>query len=125
MIDVGRSRKLINKVVNRIRQMFGWAVENELLPVAVAPSLREVKGLRRGQSQAREAAPVEPASDEHVRTILPHLSPQVAAMVQLQLDRGARHQEVISIRPREVATGSTSGCISPATTRPSFSTATR
>ena len=37
MIDAGRSRKLINKDVNRIRQMFGWAVENELLPVHVAP----------------------------------------------------------------------------------------
>jgi len=35
MITAGRSRKLINKDVNRIRLMFGWAVENELLPVQV------------------------------------------------------------------------------------------
>ena len=58
MIDAGRSRKLINKDVNRIRQMFGWAVENELLPVAVSQALREVKGLRKGRSAARETAPI-------------------------------------------------------------------
>ncbi|MGP0068794.1 MAG: tyrosine-type recombinase/integrase [Isosphaeraceae bacterium] len=104
MIDAGRSRKLINKDVNRIRQMFGWAVENELLPVAVSQALREVKGLRKGRSAARETAPVEPVSEEHMRAILPHLSPQVAAMIQLQHLCGARPQEVISIRPCEIVT---------------------
>ena len=104
MIDAGRSRKLINKDVNRIRQMFGWAVENELLPVAVAQALREVKGLRRGRSAARETAPVMPVSEEHIRAILPHLSPQVAAMVRLQHLCGARPQEIISIRPCEIVT---------------------
>jgi integrase len=102
MIQADRSRKLINKDINRVRQMFGWAVENELLPVAVAQALREVKGLRRGRSAARETAPVEPVSEEHLRAILPHLSPQVAAMIQLQHLCGARPQEVISIRPCEI-----------------------
>ena len=60
MIDAGRSRKLINKDVNRIRGMFGWAVEHELCPVEVHQALRRVKGLRKGRSAARETAPVEP-----------------------------------------------------------------
>jgi hypothetical protein len=55
MIDAGRCRKLINKDINRIRQMFGWAVENEMLPVTVSQALREVKGLRKGRSAARES----------------------------------------------------------------------
>jgi hypothetical protein len=63
MIEAGRSRKLINKDVNRIQQMCGWAVENELLPVQVHEALRRVKGLRKGRSAARETAPVEPVSE--------------------------------------------------------------
>jgi integrase len=102
MIDAGRSRKLINKDVNRIRQMFGWAVDNERLPVAVSQALREVKGLRKGRSAAREATPVEPVPEEWIQAILPHLSPQVATMIQLQHLCGARPQEVVSIRPCEI-----------------------
>jgi integrase len=103
MIDAGRSRKLINKDVNRIRQLFGWAAENELLDAAVVRALREVKGLRRGRSAAREPAPVLPVAEEHLQAVLPHLSPQVAAMVRLQNLCGARPQEVLSIRPCEIA----------------------
>ena len=104
MITSGRSRKLINKDINRIRGMFGWAVEHELLPVDVHQALRRVKGLRRGRSEARETAPVQPVDEESIRAILAHLSPQVAAMIQLQHLSGARPQEVVTIRPEEVNT---------------------
>jgi integrase len=104
MIAAGRSRKLINKDINRIRGMFGWAVENELLPVEIHQALRSVKGLRKGRSEARETAPIKPVPDEDVRAILPQLSPQVGAMIQLQHLSGARPQEIISIRPCDVVT---------------------
>jgi integrase len=104
MIAAGRSRKLINKDVNRVRGMFGWAVEHELLPVEVHQALRRVKGLRKGRSAARETVPIEPVPEAAIRAILPHLSPQVAAMIQLQHLCGARPQEVVSIRPCEVDT---------------------
>jgi integrase len=106
MITAGRSRKLINKDVNRVRGMFGWAVEHELLPVETHQALRRLKGLRQGRSEAKEMPPVESVAEESIRAILPHLSPQVAAMVQLQHLCGARPQEVVTIRPCEVdATG--------------------
>jgi hypothetical protein len=41
-------------------------------------------------------------SEAAIRAILPHLSPRVAAMIQLQHLCGARPQEVITIRPCEV-----------------------
>jgi integrase len=104
MIDAGRSRKLINKDANRIRQMFGWAVESELLPVQVHQALKRVKGLRKGRSAAKETHPVAPVPEEAIRAVLPHLSPQVAAMVQLQHLCGARPQEIVAIRPCEVDT---------------------
>jgi integrase len=104
MIEAGRSRKLINKDINRIRQLFGWAVESELLPVQVHQSLKRVRGLRKGRSAAKETAPVVPVAEAAIRAILPHLSPQVAAMVQVQHACGARPQEVTAIRPCEVDT---------------------
>lgn len=104
MIAAQRSRKLINKDVNRVRGMFGWAVEHELLPVEIHQALKRVRGLRKGRSAAKETAPVEPVPEESILAILPQLSPQVAAMVQLQHLCGARPQEVISIRPCEVDT---------------------
>ena len=104
MVAAGRSRKLINKDVHRVRGMFGWAVENELLPVKTHLALRRVKGLRKGRSAARETAAVEPVPEESIRAVLPHLSPQVAAMIQLQHLCGARPQEVVLIKPCEVDT---------------------
>ncbi len=104
MIAARRSRKLINKDVNRIRGMFGWAVEHELLQVEVHEALRRLKGLLKGRSDARETEPVEPVAEESILAILPHLSPQVAAMIQLQHLCGARPQEVTSIKPCEVDT---------------------
>ncbi|WP_152053070.1 tyrosine-type recombinase/integrase [Tautonia marina] len=105
MIEANRSRKLINKDINRIRGMFGWAVAQELLPVEVHQALTRVKGLRRGRSEARETEPVVPVPEEAIRAVLPHLSPQVAAMVELQFLCGARPQEIILIRPCDVETG--------------------
>jgi hypothetical protein len=42
-------------------------------------------------------------SEAAIRAIPPYLSPQVAAMIQLQHLCGARPQEVVAIRPCEVA----------------------
>lgn len=102
MVEAGRRRTLINKDVNRVRGMFRWAVEHELLPVTVYQCLLTVAALRRGRSPAKEAEPILPVPEEHVRATLPFLSPQVAAMVQLQLATGARPGEITALRPRDI-----------------------
>ncbi len=100
MITAGRCRTLINKDVNRIRGLFRWAVEAELLPAEVYQALRAVAPLRRGRSSAREATPIGPVPRDVVDATLRHLSPQVAAMVRLQLLTGARPGEIVALRPR-------------------------
>ena len=65
--------------------------------------MRSVAGLLRGRSEAREAEPVGPVPEAHVRATLPFLSPQVAAMVQVQLLTGARPGEVCGLRPSDLA----------------------
>jgi len=102
MIDAGRARKSINKDAGRIKRMFRWAVEEELLPVTTYERLRAVQGIGKGQTAAREMGKVTPVRDEHIEAVLPHLPPPVAAMVRLQLLTGTRPQEVMSIKPGEV-----------------------
>ena len=72
MIDNGHERKYINENVSRIRRMFKWGVENEVVPVTVYQALQAVDGLKKGRSLARESRPVFPVRDEVVTATLPH-----------------------------------------------------
>lgn len=102
MIDADRSRKLINKDIHRVRAMFRWAVEEELLPAEIHSRLTRVRGLRKGRSLARETEPVHPVPEAQIDSVIPYLSPTVAAMVQLQHLTGARSQEVVTLKPCEI-----------------------
>jgi integrase len=93
------SRNYANAQVDRIRRMFRWAAEEELLPGAVYQNLRSVAGLRRGKSAARETAKIRPAPPADVEAALPFMPPAVAAMVRLQLLTGCRPAEVCRLRP--------------------------
>ncbi len=84
------SRGVINARIKRNKEFFKWAVGEELVPPAVSHALRDVTGLRRGRTTAREAPPV--------KQVLPHLAPQVAALVQLQRLTGMRPGEVVITR---------------------------
>jgi integrase len=92
------ARGVINQRVGRIRRMFRWGVENELVPASVHQGLMAVRGLQRGRSEARETLPVRPVPVAFVEAILPHVRAQVAAMVRLQLATGMRPGEVTIMR---------------------------
>ncbi len=102
MIDHGWCRGYVNKQVDRVRRMFSWAAENELVPVVVHQALATVAGLRRGRTEARESVPVAPVAEADVERALPHMPPTIAAMVRVQLLTGMRPGEVTSIRAAEV-----------------------
>ena len=99
MIESGRCRRLINQDVHRVRAMFRWAAGEELYPGQALASLAAVEALERGRTSARERPPIAPVAESVVLATLPHLSPQVAAMVRLQLLTAARPGEVCAIRP--------------------------
>ena len=100
----GWSRKNINHHINRIRQMFKWAAENEMVPASVHHGLQAVSGLKAGRSEARETDPVRPVPDLHIDAVLPHVAPQVAAMIRLQLLTGARPGELCVLRTCDIDT---------------------
>lgn len=66
MIKMNWARGVITNQIARIKRMFKWAAENELLPPGVHDGLTKVAGLRKGRSAARETRPVEPVSEEYV-----------------------------------------------------------
>jgi integrase len=104
MITAGLCRRHINKQIGRIIRMYAWGVSQELVRADVAMALREVKGLHKGRTTARESEPVMPVDDTIIDATLAHLPPIVADMVRLQRLTGCRPEEVCRLRPREIDT---------------------
>ncbi len=98
MIELGWARTHVNRQVDRIRRMFKWAVSHDLVPPDVYHGLQAVAGLRKGRCDAREPEPVRPVADAVVDATLPHVSPTVAAMIQLQRLTGMRSAELVIMR---------------------------
>jgi integrase len=88
--------------VDRVRRMFRWAAEEELLPGGVHDNLAKVTSLRKGKTDARESERVRPVSDEVVNATLPFLQPAIRAMVELQRLTGMRPGEVCRLRGRDL-----------------------
>jgi integrase len=98
MIRKGWARTYINSQVDRVRRMFRWAAEEELLPGTVYDNLAKVASLRKGKCDARESEKVRPVRDEVIDATLPHLYPVPRAMVELQRLSGMRPGEVCRMR---------------------------
>ncbi len=100
------SRSYINAQVKRIQRMFRWAASHELIPPSVPHGLATIEALRRGRSEARETKGVGPVPLELVEAVKPHVSRQVAALIDLQLLTGARPGELIDLRAIDIDTRS-------------------
>ncbi len=102
LIEAGICRKRINQHVGRIRHVFKWGVARELVPETVWRALCAVEGLRLGE--AVETQPIKPAPEAHITAIEPFVSPQVWAMVNLQLWTGCRPGEACVMRTIDINT---------------------
>jgi len=102
MIDQGLARTTINYAIDKIKRMFRWGVENELITGSVYHALQAVQGLRRGRCDAREPEPVGPVPPEMIDAIKPFVPQPVWAMIQLQLLTAARAGEIVAMRPCDI-----------------------
>lgn len=84
LIESNLCRNEINKRIGRIKRIFKWGVENELVDPSVLHALQAVRGLTRGRSAARETEPICPVPEAFVDAIKPHVTPQIWAMIELQ-----------------------------------------
>lgn len=102
MIDKGWCRRSVNRHVCRVKSLFRWGTEQELIPGTIYHALEAVAGLKRGRSGAKEGPPVKPVPIDHVYAIQPFVSRQVWALIQLQLFTAARTGELLDLRPADI-----------------------
>jgi integrase len=102
MVKKGWVRRTINGHVGRIRRMFKWAVGMGMLPGSVYHALTAIEPLKRDRTAAKDRPPIRPVAEAGVLAILPHVSRQVATMIQLQLATGMRSGEVVLMRPMDI-----------------------
>jgi integrase len=103
MIASGMCRSNVNRQIHRIRRMFSWGVENELVDPQRYAALKEVKALSQGRTEAVESEPVEPVAESAVTAVRPFLTRVLCAMVDLQLLTGARPGEICLLRPADIS----------------------
>jgi integrase len=104
-IKAGFCRDEINRKTQKIVRLFKWAVANERVPPSVHHGLKAVEGLKRGRCDVRESKPVKPVPHTFVDAVLPRVSRQVAAMIELQRLTGMRPGEVVIMRTCDIDTG--------------------
>jgi hypothetical protein len=87
MIDAGWVRTSVNHQVGRVRRIFKWGVENELVPSSVLHGLQAVAGLQYGRTEAKESNPVKPVPEAFVDAVLPHVEvrPAVSRTMYVKL----------------------------------------
>jgi integrase len=98
MVAANLSRKVVNARINRIRRIFKWGVERELVDPSVLQGLQSVAPLKEGRSKARESERVKPVDQKYIDAVLTVVTRQVQAMIRLQLVTGMRPGEVILMR---------------------------
>jgi len=116
MISVQKlARSEINKRIGRIKRAFKWGVAEELIEPSVYHGLQALAGLRYGRTDARETEPIQPVADRDVDAILPFLSPQTRAMVEVQRLTGMRPGEVVLMRSADIDRGESVWVYEPST----------
>jgi len=98
------TRPHINRQINRIRRIFRWGVQRELVPGPVMIALETLAPLRKGRTKAAEPPPIAPVPPGAVFAVLPFLTPVTSAMVRLQHLTGLRSQSLVAMRPMDIDT---------------------
>ncbi len=99
------TRDTVNRLVRRVKSIFGWAVSEELIPETTHRALMMVAGLREGEMDTRETDPVRPVPQSHIDAVRGRVSRQVCALIDLQLLTGARAGELVNLRLMDLDTG--------------------
>lgn len=113
MVTDGLCRNVINARVRKIRQVFKWAVSEEMIAGSVHHALTTVSALKRGRGiiiDGVEVIPVEseevkPVPEQWVEDVCRHVPPTVEAMIRFQYWTGARPDEVCRISAVEIDRG--------------------
>ena len=87
------SRRYINDVIGRVRQLFHWGVLNELVPDDRVKALEIVPTLAKGQTAARDNPGRKPVKPSIVQATLPYMTQEVADLIWFIRLTGCRPSE--------------------------------
>jgi len=99
MIAKNWARSYINCQVNRVKRMFAYAVEEDMIPGSAYHALLVVKGLRKGAPGVRETKKVRPVPRDHIKPVLGKAHAVLRAMLLFAYRTGARPGEVCALKP--------------------------
>ena len=89
MVEDGWVRYTVNKGVSRIRSVFKWGIENELVNHGTLAKLQAVAPLLSGRTTAKDNPARRPATPEQIEAVRPIVSPLVRDLIDLQRLTGA------------------------------------
>jgi integrase len=95
-------RKTINNYIGKIRRMFAWGVEEEVVSASISHALKAVKDLRKGEEDTFDHPEREAVPNDVIDATLPFMPPTVAAIVQVQWLTGMRPSEVLNMRVGDI-----------------------
>jgi integrase len=99
MVKKDWSRGYINHQIARVRRMFSFAVEEDLVAGSVYHGLLAVKGLRKGTPGVREAKKVRIVPISDIKPVLAEAHGILRAMLLFAYRTGARPGEVCALKP--------------------------
>jgi len=95
-------RSHTNAQVNRIKRMFRWGVEAEMVPPDVSAIVAAVAPLKKGRTEATETVDVFPVPKKVIGRTLKYLPPIVRNMALIQLATGMRSDNLCAMRPCDI-----------------------
>jgi integrase len=104
LVDEGRPRTTVNRIVKGIRRLFRWATVNEYVPDGLVHALEAVEPLRPGQTDAPELDPVTDIDDTLVDKTLAVMQRVPRDLIRFIRLVGCRPGEACMIRPCDVDT---------------------
>lgn len=103
MVDSGRKcRTTINPHTNRIRRIFQWGVENQLIPVETWLSLKAVAHLKVGKTAARENKRREACDVAVYEAVRAEVKPVIRDIMDLIWRSAAQPCELLNLTSRQI-----------------------
>jgi len=101
---IGRKlcRRVVNQRVGRVRRAFNWGAANGFAVAEAHASLATIEPLPAWRSLATEHPEVKPVPRETVVATLPHVSPTVRALIEVQYFGFMRPGEAVTMRPCDI-----------------------
>lgn len=87
-------RRFVNQSVGRIRRLFKWGVENEMVDVTVLQKLQAVAPLLAGRTEAKDYAPRHAVPQADIDAVRAEVSEKVRDIMDIMLNTGARVGEI-------------------------------